>query len=234
SSWNSISGRTENCLGNLRNAAENGLRHGAAGFLMTDWGDNGHWQYLPVSYPGFAVGAGLSWCVRANRAVDIRPALDVQVFRDAAGVMGGVAHDLGNAYLKSGHLMGNSTVLFHLLHKDLKWPIPKTVTLRTLGATRDYVESVARRLARARMDRPDATLIADEFAQAARMLGHACARGRWRLKPAAKAGAAQGALARAMRVILGEHRRLWRARNRSGGLQDSAGRLEIRLNDYAG
>ncbi|MGC8805527.1 MAG: beta-N-acetylhexosaminidase, partial [Candidatus Ratteibacteria bacterium] len=66
SSWNSIAGRTENCLGNLVNAAKNGIRFGAIGMLNTDWGDNGHWQYLPVSYIGFGYGAGVSWCFSSN------------------------------------------------------------------------------------------------------------------------------------------------------------------------
>lgn len=230
SSWNSISGRTENCLANLRNAAENGLRHGASGFLNTDWGDNGHWQYLPVSYLGFAMGGALSWCVRTNRETDIRAALDRHVFHDVAGVMGGVAHDLGNAYLKCGHVMGNSTVPFHLLLGNRQWPIPPAVTARTLRTVQDYVGEVTGRLARADMRRPDAALIVDEFANAARMLQHACERGRWRLS---RSGVDAGnALAREMRTILGEHRRLWLARNRPGGLQDSARRLENRLADY--
>ena len=61
SSWNSLAGRTENCLANLRAAARAGLAHGATGFLNTDWGDNGHWHFLPVSFLGIAAGAALSW-----------------------------------------------------------------------------------------------------------------------------------------------------------------------------
>src|SRR5581483_2674353 len=43
SSWISILGRTENAMGNIRNATENGLKNGAIGVLNTDWGDWGHW-----------------------------------------------------------------------------------------------------------------------------------------------------------------------------------------------
>ncbi len=57
SAWNSIAGRTTNALANLKSAAENGLAYGAVGYLNTDWGDNGHWQPLPVSYLGMAMGA---------------------------------------------------------------------------------------------------------------------------------------------------------------------------------
>jgi hexosaminidase len=60
SSWCSVAGRTDNALGNLLSAAENGLKHGASGYLNTDWGDAGHWQMLPVSYLGFAMGAAYS------------------------------------------------------------------------------------------------------------------------------------------------------------------------------
>jgi hypothetical protein len=68
SSWNSIGGRTDNALANLRSAAENGLKHGARGYLTTDWGDNGHWQSLPISELGFALGAAYAWAWEANRA----------------------------------------------------------------------------------------------------------------------------------------------------------------------
>src|SRR4030043_517319 len=44
SAWNSIAGRTDNCLANLTNAAQNGIQNGAIGYLITDWGDTGHWQ----------------------------------------------------------------------------------------------------------------------------------------------------------------------------------------------
>ena len=42
SSWNSIAGRTDNMFNNIRNAALSGLNNGVCGFLITDWGDNGH------------------------------------------------------------------------------------------------------------------------------------------------------------------------------------------------
>ena len=42
STWNSLVGRTANAVENLRNAARSGLKHGAVGYLITDWGDNGH------------------------------------------------------------------------------------------------------------------------------------------------------------------------------------------------
>ncbi|MCM8759328.1 MAG: family 20 glycosylhydrolase, partial [Candidatus Omnitrophica bacterium] len=82
STWNSIAGRTQNCLANLVNAAENGLKTGAIGFLNTDWGDNGHWQYLPFSYIGFGFGAGVSWCCRSNLDMRIEKTIGLFAFDD--------------------------------------------------------------------------------------------------------------------------------------------------------
>jgi hypothetical protein len=44
----------------------------------------------------------------------------------------------------------------------------------------------------------------------------------------------QEELAAEMNIILGEHRRLWTARNRVGGLQDSERAFEERLREYEG
>ena len=44
----------------------------------------------------------------------------------------------------------------------------------------------------------------------------------------------QEEMAAEMNIILGEHRRLWTARNRVGGLQDSERVFEERLREYIG
>lgn len=232
SSWNTIVGRTDNCLGNLRNAAENGLKHGAIGYLNTDWGDNGHWQYLPVSYLGFAMGAAVSWCYSANRELDIVRALDAHVFRDDAQTMGRLVYDLGNAYRKIGHLVGNASVLFHFVHSPLSQPLPDAITEETIRATMEYIRTVSEPLPRARMRRADAPLVIDEFTNATRMLLHGCRRALAVRTGTIDTTEERRALAEEMRQILGEHRRLWMARNREGGLQDSTRVLERRLQEY--
>src|SRR5262249_32741158 len=49
SSWLSILGRFTNMTGNCAHAAAAAIAHGGTGVLNTDWGDQGHLQYLPVS-----------------------------------------------------------------------------------------------------------------------------------------------------------------------------------------
>ena len=64
------------------------------------------------------------------------------------------------------------------------------------------------------------------------MLRHACQRGLALRQGVLGRSAVKRRLAEDMRLIIGEHRRLWTARNREGGLQDSARRLEARLAEY--
>jgi len=115
SSWNTVGGRTQEAMGNLSNAAENGLRYGAIGYLITDWGDNGHWQPLPVSYLGFAYGAGVSWAFDANRDLDMSEILNMYAFRDKAGLLGKVAIELGRVHVNIDLKTPNSTILFRIL-----------------------------------------------------------------------------------------------------------------------
>jgi len=234
SSWNTIAGRTSNCLGNVRNATENGLRHGASGVLNTDWGDNGHTQYLPVSYLGFAAGAALPWCYETNRDEDFISALDLHAFYDTARVMGTLSHDLGKAHELAGPVPHNSTVLFYLLRQSPDGPLPTGVTVESLGKAGEEISSVIEPLEAARMEGEDAEITRDEFANAARMMLHACERGTAMLEGTIDSAEKREELASQMRTILGEHRRLWSARNRVGGLQDSESVFEQRLQEYAG
>jgi hexosaminidase len=234
SSWNSIAGRTSNCLGNVRNATENGLKHGAGGVLNTDWGDNHHTQYLPVSYLGFAAGAALPWCHETNRDEDFISALDLHAFYDRARVMGRLSHDLGKAHEKAGPGPHNSTVLFHLLTQAPDRPLPEGVTVDSLREAGEHIVSIMEPLEGARMDRNDAEVTRGEFANAARMMLHACERGTAMLKGTIDSADKRDELASQMRTILGEHRRLWSVRNRVGGLQDSEGVFEQRLREYSG
>ena len=111
SSWNSIAGRTDNAIGNLARAAREGKAAGAAGLLITDWGDHGHLQPLCVSWLGLLAGAGFAWNVAdAERpeALDLPRLLDQHAFGDSAHVLGRAAYELGNAYREAGSLRPNA------------------------------------------------------------------------------------------------------------------------------
>jgi hypothetical protein len=230
SAWYTIAGRTDNSLGNLRSAAEHGRRHGAIGYLNTDWGDRGHWQALPISYLGFAAGAAYSWSLDANRNLDIHSALDRFAFRDSAGAIGRVTYDLGNIYRAVGLEPHNSSALFWVMQRPVAElqanpVVPPEAFQRTLEA----IDEVIAPLSQARIERPDSALIAREFDQTVRLLRHACRRGLYAHNPSPELARE---LAADMRGIISEYRAIWLARNRPGGLVDSVARLESALADY--
>jgi hexosaminidase len=210
SSWCSITGRTDNMLANQRSAASAGLAHGATGFLNTDWGDYGHLQYLPFSYPGLIAGAAMSWCLASNRDLPLARLLDLYAFQDKAGVMGQATLDLGNVYKSVGKLVPNRSALFSILvpsstHKDPMDGITREGLKSAYLATCRAIQNVDR----ADMHREDADKIRLEFGTAAAMLEFACGEGVG-VEPIARL-----------------HRKCWLARNRVGGLEESISKLAI-------
>ena len=234
SAWLSLTGRTANAIANLEAAARSGLAHGASGMLITDWGDFGHWQPLPVSYLGLSYGAAVAWCHETNREIDIARALDAHVFRDRASALGGIARDLGNVYRETGTLVKNASVLALLLlfpERPLGEGRLKGLTVEGLERAEARAAELAAKLHEARCDRDDAEDLRAEFALGADLARHGCRLGIARLMAPGGAvtaipGNARAALAADLSRIVPEYERIWRRRNREGGLRDSAGRLE--------
>jgi hypothetical protein len=231
SAWNTIAGRSDNALANLRSAAEHGLRNGAIGYLNTDWGDNGHWQALPVSYLGMAAGAAYSWCYAANRDLDLLASLDRFAFRDRAGAAGRLAYDLGNIYRAVGFEPHNSSALFWTFQRPIA-DLAANPIVPAAGYERalEAIDEVTAGLPPAQFGRPDADLLAREFAQTVRLLRHASRRGLYAHSPTPELARE---LEADLRETIGEYRAIWLARNRPGGLDDSVARLERALADYA-
>lgn len=230
SSWTTIGGRTDNALANLLNAAENGLKHGAAGYLNTDWGDLGHWQVLPVSYMGFAGGAAYSWGLDANRELDMARAVSLYAFRDATGSMGRVAYDLGNVYQAPGVLIPNSSLLFWVLNgswEEIKARLGAETTPDYSG-TLEAIGAAMEPMGRAGMMRADAALILAEFENTARLMRHACKRALFLTDGEGD----KQELGDDARDIVVEYERIWLARNRPGGLADSTRALKALRRDY--
>ena len=59
--WGNILGNYLDMEGSIAHAADACKKYNAKGLLVTDWGDIGHLQYLPASYPGFSYTAIKSW-----------------------------------------------------------------------------------------------------------------------------------------------------------------------------
>jgi len=229
SSWNTLIGRLPNARGNLLDAAEVGLARGASGYLITDWGDNGHMQPPSVSFPPLAYGAAVSWCLAANRELDLAAALDAFVCEDEARVLGAALETLGGLYAGTGKVGLNGSPLFTEL---LQGGLLGALGTADAAGTRRVIETLGETietLGRARPACADGTAVVRELAQAARLARH----GAYRI---ARAGGmpcpSDAELRRDLGDAIAEQRACWALRARPGGLADSIARLETTLAGY--
>ena len=259
--WNTIIGNTTTAVANLSNAAASAVKYGAVGYLNTDWGDNGHWQHLPVSFAGYAYGAGVSWAVEANRDIDLPRALDAHCFGDSAGVMGRLVCELGNSAHQHAVLVPRDPLPGWILigHPGLVGQL-SGITSDVLEQTDAYIQQVMSTLADARMARPDADLIGEELTNNANLMRHALHLWTARIEklgtevaPLPKdhdqneetwprrsvdkqyaqiSAAKRKVLAEELAPLVEDFRRLWLMRSRPGGLHDSVGRFERLLDVY--
>lgn len=236
SSWNTIIGRTTNAKGNLQNAAENGLKYGAIGYLNTDWGDNGHMQPLPVSYAGFAYGAGLSWSYETNHDIDLASALSRFVFRDDANIMGQIAYDAGNAYLRMEWENFNGHLLAYLAQVPHQRDEAKAENgLKDKLATSDlqhmirHLSTLKAQLSETRMRIADSDLIIAEYTQALSLVQQAA---KWLLFIRGESDESALELQQEIDGLINNARDVWLGRNRRGGLEDSIGNLLSMREDY--
>lgn len=233
SSWCSFGGRTANMLANLRNAARAGRRHGAIGYLVTDWGDYGHRQQLPVSYAGWLYGAGIAWCAETNERIGLGTELSRQVFDGSSVRAGELWCEAGRVHEPTRLNPKNKTPLFAVMHGDWLDPAStKGLTIRNINAMLARLKHLHQSALTVKLKGEDHAIVRRELILTLFVLRHAVLRARAALNPRSRATAARH-LHIDLRRIMAEHRRLWLARNRPGGLASSLSYYERNLKEYA-
>jgi hypothetical protein len=228
SSWNALVGRWSNARANLLDAARVGRERGAAGYLITDWGDNGHLQPPSVSFAPLVLGAALAWGADANRELDVADVLDRHVFRDATQTLGALLLEVGDAYRSTGRRAFNASPLFGALVDSTQIAFGELDVAAT-RRTADLLGDALVRVGHAELAAADGALCVRELRQAIRLARH----GTWRLLRGAGGPAPDDAtLRRDLAEAIEEQRACWRLRSREGGLADSVARLERTLERY--
>ena len=222
--WTSISGRIDNMIVNVDAALDAAVTHGGCGLLITSWGT------LPSvsDWPGFAWAAAGAW--NNDRRPELAAALDL-----------GVAHDLGVDHTAG---LGDIWVALGTIHRLITPTIPETGTVSALfttsgmagiglvlnGMTTDQLDAVDAELSRIdaqldelRREPAPGRLVVEELRWVQRALtwGVSAARHRlgWPMDADAEWLRSEHAWLRS------EHERLWHARNRHGGYDDTAAEL---------
>ncbi len=231
SSWNSIGGRIDNMLENCLHASRYGLINAATGYLNTDWGDNGHWQQLPISYPGFTAGAAYAWCLESNQDMDLERVLNHFVFKDSSKAIGKILLEIGNEYKAWGLNIPNSSPLFWMLQEPAE-----NLQQYALDDPRPIYKSLERlafnlqELDKATPGRHDALLLKDEIRFTIRMIQFACRRS-LNIIDSANITKSEYNLCE-INGLISDFITIWLKRNRPGGLTDSLARFNHLQSEY--
>ena len=229
--WNSLGGRTANALGNLLNAAENGLKHGAVGYLITDWGDRGHLQPLPPSFLGYGYGAAVSWSQNSNRDIDIAQAISLHVFEDPSGATGKFVYEIGNVYKLVPERMHNGTAYAYGLtlseekFKQYNGLLNLQINPKSVKPVLKEIARLEQKLPKLKIGRKDAALIQQEYSYALAAMRY----GMQRIERLVKGQPPEDL--KAVKTIVNRlkaaHKKTWLARYRPGGREESAENIRI-------
>jgi len=245
STWQTIIGKHDNALTNLRAAAKAGKKFGAVGFLNTDWGDGGHPQPLAVSWPLFAAGAALAWNSKDFDKSRLVPVLSRDVFDDATGKVAKAGFKLGFAHQKLCVKALNETPLGTVIatpkpedrelfcRNGLKW-FAKIPAQKILAALKE-IGGQRKILSRVKPKTDSGKILLRELDLAARMAEQSCRFMLWQQavaagnKPAAKALAKKDV--RDLRELEKDFNAYWPLRNKATPKHCSPF-LHWRMDDY--
>jgi len=244
-SWMTLIGRHDTAFANLRLAAEAGRKHGAIGYLNTDWGDGGHPQPLAVSWPLYVIGAAHSWCSQSLDEKLLVPVLSRDVYEDPTEKMAKAALALGFAHRKFGYLEPNITPFGAVIAA----PAPETrelfcrsglkyyarIKAGNIRATRVEVEKQRAVLAMAKPNSASGLGLKLELDLAARMAAESCHIMLWQQALAAGKFKTAKQLARAgvqaLKRIERDFKSYWPSRNKATTAKCSPF-LNWRMADY--
>lgn len=258
SAWASISGRTDNMLANVADAAQNGKAYGAGGLVVTDWGDSGHWQVMPVSMPGYVFAAGVSWQVDANLdgVKQVEDYLSDCVYRDRSGEIGKLLLELGRYEQLENSTLENMTYTNYLLNRGvstrekLEADTQRMIQVLTViggkgepfkldfkyDTMMEWLRQRKKQLGRLQLELPDAEVIIDELANTIQLIEQGAGLHRYvyniDLPDAEVEIAWLEQLKAQLELTIAEFARLWRVRNREGGLARSIKALAALLQQY--
>jgi hypothetical protein len=245
STWMSLVGRNDNAFANLRAAGRAGTRNGAIGYLNTDWGDGGHPQPLPVSFPAYLVGAAVSWCGSTFHERSLAPVLSRDVFQDNTGKLAEAVLDLGIAHRKFDYLAPNITPFGAVLaapppawrelvcRDGLKYYA--RISPKKIRAAAEELEVATRLVARSAPGDQSGQMMKQEVELAARMAAESCEFMLWQQALAdgdpRKAAAMAKRGIKKLRALALDFENYWPNRNK-GTTEKCAGFLRWRCEDY--
>lgn len=232
SSWLSLGGRWENARQNILEAVEASRAYAPLGLMITDWGDQGHFQQLAVSVPMLAFFGLGAWDTSFSSDVKgwERAALDFvadNVYKSMA--LSEAAYELANLPIITEAGWHNTSPLAVILI-DHFYPYYRKSYSELRNRSFDKERGVIEK-ARSLISSASDSVWKDELAFTCDILDFSCDLAESFLAtPDFKASQIDSALASdlysRLERLVDEYEVRWLMRNRMGGLADSVGRLK--------
>ncbi|MEJ2648235.1 MAG: glycoside hydrolase family 20 zincin-like fold domain-containing protein [Sedimentisphaerales bacterium] len=230
SGWLTHGSRLSNSIGNIKNFAAAGKKYNAEGLLNTDWGDDGHRNFLGISLHSFAHGAAHAWNGKAVNDKTFTERFCSSFFNQKTNKLSEAIKLLGNTYITCGKIVKNKSLLYPALVEPLV-PAESNKTNAIDMVTEDGVKKILEQLSDAKIwPKPDKSM--DKFEQlalmeyelAARMDCLACKRvlaGKKLHKKQSIAKTEFKKLAEQTQIISDDFKKLWLIRNKRSRLSDN-------------
>ena len=225
-SWNTILGNTETMLVNAENAVNRAIQYGGIGVLDTDWGDLNHPQYISISYLPFAYFSAVSWNNNAEKQREfLYDYLNKYIFKDESNRFAQLMADAGRYHqkfdfskTKRGFVIG---ILYYHLNDML---MAENGEVSEVDKLEKYLDEIENRANEITLTGDEGKLIMDEFYNSIKILRFTCELARYKLDTENKEEHLKN-ITKMEEVIIPEHKRLWRIRNKESGLKDSVRRI---------
>ncbi len=111
--WCTLLGRTQDWLETINNAVWDIYKLGGMGVILTDWGDVGHLQHLPISFAPLAYAGLLSYRCKEGTYKDLKYYLNHYIFHDSKELISDILMDIGTYFKYEPHYTGNGSVTFY-------------------------------------------------------------------------------------------------------------------------
>jgi len=223
SGWNSFVGRYANARANILDAVTSGLDHGVDRFLLTEWGDHGHFQPPFVALPLIAYGGATAWCAGSNGDL-----ADAALAAAVDRLLVDPTRNIGSGLLALGrvddHVPGrvNGTTFFDAVMVSDADVALGTSTRDGYRAALATIDAAERHLAASDPATRDGPELLRELHHAAALARHGL---HWLARDHGLAAPSADVLEAERADLLREQRACWLARSRPGGLEDSLRKL---------
>jgi hypothetical protein len=210
---------------NAQNAVNRTVQYGGIGVLDTDWGDLNHPQYIPVSYAPFAYCSALSWNNDAIQKQYLCEYLNKYIFKDETNRFAQLMLDAGRYHQMFDFLKTKRGFVIGILYYPLdEMSMAENGDLKEVDKLEKYLDGIESRANEITLPGEEGKLILDELYNAIKIMRFTCELARYKLDTANREEHYKK-IVEMENVIIPEHKRLWRIRNKESGLKDSVNRI---------